>query len=197
MDQEQKIAGYWRWFLKHETQLFMAGMGAVKLFKQLIDQLRQLHPSLVVDMSQPQAGKRELILSAEGDQSAFPLIMRLSDLAPPLKHWQIIPFRPKRLQHLTIQLEHLTIQSQDVFFTFKKIKNQPKLLITLYFFALDQDLKLYRQAGRLLVEHLLGEYNAATKVELDAIKTVDEGQHLKLLPLFRLADELDRAIGDN
>ncbi len=86
---------FWDWFLEEE-QDFYYDTNREELFSTLSRKLKAIHPSLSFQFSQVQdGGKKEFIITANGDIEAFSYVTNLVERAPNASRWQFIAFKPR------------------------------------------------------------------------------------------------------
>ncbi|MEL6134160.1 MAG: hypothetical protein AAFR59_12425, partial [Bacteroidota bacterium] len=111
---------FWDWFIQNQDTYLQVEAHDLDKMDLLANQLKQVHENLTFDLSEVDAhGRRDLIVSADGLQTAFPAIMQLVEAAPLLSHWNIIPFRqPHPVDSFQINIGDATLHSGNVKFSF-------------------------------------------------------------------------------
>src|SRR5437762_517391 len=101
-------AGFWKWFVDHEAELFDFDPNQELERKDLFDRLAlELHKSnrdLTFEFG-PKGAPREFVISAAGMKNAFPAVIRLTRAAPKLERWRVMAFRPRRTPINIVEIE--------------------------------------------------------------------------------------------
>ncbi len=82
---------FWKWFTKTDR----LGTDGRALVNQVGRRLKDMHPSLTLEVSVGQA-PRHLIISADGIREAANFVDAIVDAAPPMPGWNITRFCPRR-----------------------------------------------------------------------------------------------------
>ena len=66
---------FWQWFKKNESRLFSFEANREAIFDELSEQMRRVNRDLVFEFSPVRpTGKREFVISADGNKAAFPAV---------------------------------------------------------------------------------------------------------------------------
>lgn len=188
---------FWSWFEHSQDQyLDLETADMDEKFSIMGAKIREVHDDLTFAISpMDKEGKRELIISADGIQDAFPSVIKLVHLAPHLPGWEVKPFRPKvEMDEYHIDLGHRIIKAEEIRFEFQIIEG--RLELHLYIKDYHPEAEDILIASQILLDSLLGEYDAATKIqflafhELSEIENPDQLPQLELLPM--LVDDLSK-----
>lgn len=178
---------FWSWF-EHSQDKYMNLETAdmEEKFSIMSEKIREVHEDLTFAISPQDAeGKRELIISADGVQTAFPWVIKLVRKAPVLPQWQIKPFRPKvEMDEYHIDLGHRIIKAEEIRFEFQIIEG--RLELHLYIEGYHPEAEDILIASQILLDSLLGEYDAATKIQFLAFHELGECPNPDLLPRLEL-----------
>lgn len=192
---KQQINRFWRWFAEREGELVELYDNRAELMVEILRQLKKVDPGLMVDFGLPEGEKRELIISAQGKKDLFPMVVRLVEAVPELDSWVVKAFRPRRQESMKVVYMGALAWSTDVFFDYR-VNRKGVMELQVYFLEgveVDDRLKAIAWA---LVENLLGEYDAAMKVKLVKVGTVNEAKDREgLLPIVRLPRVFDEVVG--
>lgn len=181
--------GFWEWFASNEDRIFNFENDQDTIFSELTARLRSIHPSLTFEISRIEDGKREFVLSADGDRRAFPFVESTYSKAPVLDRWTFVKFRPRIGTGLVIEFEGGFKLSPDDL-KFALAKHEGKIAIGI--FAKDyseNEHDNFLRAVFVLLDTALGEYDMETKVGFIDLKSWNdldeldiEGQQFTSLP---------------
>lgn len=193
---EQAIARFWNWVAAHEAQLFAVEYGHSPLLDEFLETLRAVDADLTFEFGPVCDGKRELVLSADGHQRAFPSVMRLCAEQPVLSKLDIIPFRPRQPVAFDIELQGLRVSADRVHYHLCEDTEPGKIGVLLFIEGYeDERRREFCQIGFLFLDHALGEYDVEMSVGFIDIQGFDsphyEGSH-PLVELPRHFDQLRR-----
>lgn len=87
---------FWIWFQNNDAALFDFETDQEKVFDRLAREMHKVNPDLTFEFGPKKNGQREFVISADGIKAAFPAVEALCSAAPPLPHWKVIKFRPRR-----------------------------------------------------------------------------------------------------
>ena len=77
-------ARFWKWFVANADRLFHFELDQERVFDALRAQLHRVATGLTFEIGQIDDGKREFVISADGDRVLFPYVERLVAAAPSL-----------------------------------------------------------------------------------------------------------------
>lgn len=166
---------FWEWFTTIEEDLFHHVEEDPETYASEIHfQLTTVHPDIVFDIPfEVENGKRDFIVSADGDASLFPLIEQLCKNAPSYERWNIYNLRPRTNQvDQAIDLDGLYLEYEDIFYSIED--TELPLQLTIYIRGYDNVDNRYIHGYFLLLDTLLGEYDAVTYTETIAIYPYDD-----------------------
>lgn len=184
---------FWIWFVEHEPRLFSLDAGPAAQREGLLDelaaQLQKVHRDLTFELGSS-GPKRELVVSAGGLREAFPAVISLLQAAPPLKRWKLTAFRPRRSPSV-IELGGKRVDPECVRFTL--LDNSHMAGIYLFIPGFDENDPDFKQAGYLLLDEALGEYDVESRLGLvkmlpPEVRTSGERHPIAALP--KLFDQL-------
>jgi hypothetical protein len=93
-DNYQLVDDFWRWFQLHLADLNALHDPEAPLWDVVVAQLKQVDKHLWFELSSPDAGDREFIITAEGNVDAFAITDTLVARAPKIPGWQFIALKP-------------------------------------------------------------------------------------------------------
>lgn len=115
MNTVDPIAEFWRRFARVQAELWTLTSADHPVYDALLEQLQVIHEGLYLEFSTG-PGEPELIVTAEGDSSLFPLVESIVAAAPEMPGWRILALKPKTGFPATTCWEGLTITLADVVF---------------------------------------------------------------------------------
>jgi hypothetical protein len=161
-------AQFWSWFAQNAPRVATIKTGHEPIAGELAAQLNRVDGDLTWEVGVTQEPK-ELVISASGIQSAFPVVKRLVAAAPPISGWKIVAFRPRRKANLVIDFGDYRLDPAKAWF--KASPRRGKLDIQV--FVPDyRDSEAVKQAAFLLLDGLLGEYDVETRIAAIEIQGV-------------------------
>lgn len=189
---KDQVALFWQWFEGSEQAYHNLPEDQLEnLFDQLERKLHKVNKELVFEFSaELVSGKREFIISADGLEEAFPSVIELVDRAPELKGFDIIAFKQPSQEECGISIDGITLTSEQVYFDY--LYNPETELVDLKFFIEDFDPNnmAYDQAVFIMMDSVLGEYDAATKVDSIELQKLREKEGL--YPIMELRKKVFR-----
>lgn len=184
MTSKAAAAQFWQWFAL-QAQAFLP-LPSLEIIDDLVEQLASVDAALFPELSSSGADTaRELLITAHGDQSRFPMIRDLVDQAPDLPGWKIQAFKPPRgFDFQMVDLPGLSLSD----WRFVPLKASPEFAeLGLQLELPEQDrAKLDTETLTRIIEEGVGEVLASCCTHLQIISTPTPGA----LPLQRLAETL-------
>lgn len=181
-----KYNEFWKWFVSIEEVLYKNIEVKADYYVPLIqEKLELIHEDLAFEISEIlENQKREFILSADGIYQAFDAVIDLYETRPQMNRFDIVKFRQKEgvLQH-SIELDGLTLSYDDIFFTYDVSED---VVLNVYIKGYDTKDNRYVHLYFLLLDSLLGEYGAVTKIDKTNVHPYTKNE--SLLPFIELLD---------
>lgn len=198
---ETQIGIFWGWVRVHESQILDFAANPRKHGETLAHLHQLLHriaPGLVCDVGVSVANKRQLIISAEGDQSLFPNVVRVVSRAPnDLDHFEVLAFRPATAGHAALVLNEMRLATDQIM---GRVQRLPTGGVNIEAFVqgYTPDDDRYDLMVRLLLMHVLGEYKAVTIVKrLTVHPWPKPHEAIGLIPWIRLNRTVAEIVGEN
>lgn len=166
---------FWEWFEAQEQYIFDELENHPDDIAEVIAQnLERIHPDLVFDIPfDITDGKREIVISADGDKNLFSVVQEFVKTAKEYERWKIVGLRPRTNQlDQAIDIDGLYLEYEDIFFVLKH-KSLP-LDVDVYIKGYTTDDNRYVHGFFLLLDTLVGEYNAVTCFEHTIIYSYEE-----------------------
>jgi len=186
------ILFFWEWFSKNEKYIFEElEANADNIAFLIAEQLKLVHPDLVFEISfEKENNKMTFVVSADGDIALFPLVIELCGNAPDYARWSVVPFRPRLHQkNQVIDVDGIKLDYDDVYFTYST--EEDYLNLDIYIKGYDQEDNRYIHTYFILLDSLIGEFDAVTKIGQTTVFTfVEEDSLLNIRELIQIIDFL-------
>lgn len=156
---------FWQWFRSNSYSLAQVRTCQEPVANQLVKQLNKVHKGLTFLFGPVVDGRKEFIISADGDRKLFPNVQELVKAAPDIPGWKIIAFRPpvQYISEFTLTFGSMEFGADDVWFSSQRSGSMFELDLFLRIPAgIDKD--TISQAAFILLDHAVGEYNVETKI---------------------------------
>ncbi len=181
---------FWSWFTSNEARLFAVEVDRDAVFAELDRQMTVVHTSLTFEFGPVRDGRREFVLSADGDRAAFPAVEALHGAAPRLDRWEWVKFRPRRSPINDVELAGVAVRAEDV--RYLLAKDGERTGIVLFFDAdFEAQSSTYGRIAFLLLDEALGEYTMETQVGFVDRQTRASKYHAQSMPLRELPEDFD------
>jgi hypothetical protein len=193
-----KAEEFWRWFVRHQAEMFDFESDQERIFDELSEELQKLDPGLTFEFGpkdSPREGIREFVVSADGIKRTFPAVEALVAAAPALERWQVTAFRPRR-EPCVVELGDKRVDPEDV--QFSLLDNGKMVGIYLFIPGFRDDDDDLKRIGYLLLDSSLGEYDVETRVgpvNMLPRETPTDGDRYPLAQLPALFDRLVARLG--
>ena len=154
---------FWKWFIansSHYTHLSEAPDMENRL-DEFQQQLHKIDERLAFEFLGNPTDHSELIISADGDSEAFPVVQSLVDAAPQIDGWQIIAFRQRGDTECAIKMGDVDLGPEQMWFRLEA--DGDKVGLNLYFGGIELNDEV-AGAAFILLDNALGEYDMETKV---------------------------------
>ena len=184
---------FWVWVTANVDALKGVKTGHEPTTEALSAELTKVQPGLVFELG---VGREpfELIISADGELTLFPVVKRLVAAAPAIPGAKIIAFRPRKaVEQFAMDFEGRRLSGADLSFRALPDTARPgRVAIELYVDGWDDaKAKGLRNAAFLLLEAAVGEFDLETKVGAIEILPLPEKPKAPLKPLADLPATLD------
>lgn len=152
-------------------------------------------PDLTFEFGPLEDGQREFVISAGGIKRGFDAVQRLAAAAPRLSRWRVIAFRPRRPVRNVVEFGGIRVDPAKVEYSLLSSKTAVGLHLFIPGFA-EGDTR-YGQAGYLLLDEALGEYDVEMKlglIKMFATEAETGGPRYPLAELPGHFDEVHRRL---
>lgn len=191
--QHAKIAKFWDWFLKNEPLLYYGTehpSNRIDIIEKISLRLKDLNKYLVFELSPIKEGEyKELIISADGIKEAFSTVLQVVKYAPKHKNWRFTAFRPRmESDDLSISTGLIDFSYNDLFFRY---------VLTDKEFGVELNIRNFKytdwekNALFVLLDSLVGEYDAVTEIDWLEWVVLDEQEEEALFPFVELRKLVD------
>ena len=164
---KNKVEAFWEWFKENEHSYFgLNEENQEQLFALLHRKLQKVNKHLVFEFSvEPQRGKREFTISADGMLDAFDAVFDLHEAAPEFEFFEVIAFRQPSEEEFSVQFGSRQLTWDDVHYTALQDVEHEEVSLTLYVKGMTKDNEEdIMQAVFLLLDSVIGEYNMGVHV---------------------------------
>jgi len=184
---------FWKWFQNNEILIYNFENDREHIFDKLNSELEKVNKGLTFEFGPiKEDDTREFIISADGIQKVFPAVERLFNKRPELTHWKVIKFRPRRYPLSDITINNTTVKADEVNYILFDDQDPDKVGIMLFFKDYYKDEKdTLGQAGYLLLDEALGEYDVETRVGAIIFESRDSRYYAQSHPLIELAEDFN------
>ena len=182
---------FWNWFQQNEERLFMGGSDSAAAYEALGTELKKVDESLTYEFGPLiRDGKKEFVISADGNKRAFPAVEDLYAKAPPLPRWTWTKFRQRRENISDMQFGGRFVRAGDV--NYLMFQDNDKVGLMLFFDGYDGSEEVtFGQIGYLMLDEALGEYAVETKVGLIEFQPRTSEFYSQSSPLKNLPAQFD------
>jgi len=170
---------FWEWFSQNEEYIYEELETNTDNIAFLIaEQLKVVHSDLVFEISfEKEDNKMTFVISADGDIALFPLVIELCGKAPTYERWNIVAFRPRlKQQNQVIEIDGIKLDYDDVYFTYST--EDDFINLDIYIKGYDQEDNRYIHTYFILLDSLIGEFDAVTKIGLTTVFSYIEDEVL-------------------
>jgi hypothetical protein len=171
---------FWTWFeMNHEYINNELDKNPDDIALLIREQLDEENPNIHFDIPfKKHNNKRQFILSADGIQEYFTDVIRLYENHPHIEGWEFILFRPRTYQiDQVIDMDGLQLSYEDIFF--KDFYHNDQLYVDVYIKGYQEQDHRYVHAYFILLDTLIGEFDAVTYITQTRVYPYTESQGLK------------------
>lgn len=178
---------FWEWFLDNEEVIFNnIEQDTDKIVCDINERIKLVNNELEFEITlEVEDGKRNLIISADGVESIFNDVISFCEEAPDLRYWRVTSFRPRLNQkNQIIDMDGICLDYNDVYFQYSS--NDDTIDINIYISGYDNDDNRYIHIYFLLLDSLIGEYDAVKMIKNTTIYPLEDSLMENLLPFRNL-----------
>jgi len=122
------ISGFWTWFRASDAKLKAMSNADHPFWDTALSQLKGVHQGLWFEMSDEVRGRREFVITAEGDQKLFPLVDAMVAAAPTMGAWVFVALKPAMGFDFTHRYEDVLYDPKTMWFLPLGVKDRPDYL---------------------------------------------------------------------
>ena len=190
--EKDPISNFWNWFVNNKTKLEnINDNNRDELLDAVLEQLHKINDGLSVEISNEFEGIRDIVISAEGDKSNFPIVTKIVSAAPQIQGWTITAFRQPVGIDFTLEYKNLKFTPSEMFFS--PLVREESLDLIIYAKGIKgQDSNTVAHYGLITMDNVLGEYDCVTKVRYYDFHDLDDKvDKSSLLPLTQVRSFVD------
>lgn len=117
MPGDAAINSFWAWFVANSDRFRTMETPAKEgLLDEIVEKLHTIDDRLYFEVSEPQEGGNELVITAEGDRELFPLVDKMVALAPRLKGWKFTALRPAMGFGFAVEYSGVKLDPDELWF---------------------------------------------------------------------------------
>lgn len=190
-EKSAKAEKFWEWFVEDQEAFFKLdpedGAEVSRLFDLLSEKLEPFNPEILFEFSgEAVEGKREFILTADGDTDHFADVLYLYKYAPEIPNWIIIPFKQPSDGEFSIDYNGIPMAWEDIYFSHSL--NEDGVDLKLYMKGFEGENHYYGIAY-LFLDSYLGEFDAAMFISaLEILPLPEKKKRKKLQPFIELKE---------
>ncbi len=188
---QEDIKDFWDLYSKTEKQIldsFNEGdKYQNKYIADLDDKIREIDPSLSVEIKPNTDKDRVLTITANGIPELFPVVIKIAKAAPKDRLWKIEALKQRVELPIIIDYKGTILDSKTVEFTYKK-SDDGRLELTVYYPLVTDD-NLY--ITYIFLDGIIGEYDTARYIKNIEFATKKNRAYR---PLENLRNVLDNEI---
>lgn len=167
MPDDSAISRFWAWFRENEAKLWAMPNADDPFWDTALGQLQLVDKGLRFEMSDPQGGRRDFVITAEGDRRLFPLVDSMVAAAPSLRRWTFTPLKPAMGFDFTHRYEDVLYDPKAMWFLpLERAERPPDLGLRIGIPSLRElDRDAAEFAVTIILETGLGERERAADVQ--------------------------------
>lgn len=179
-------------FQQHAADLALAESADSPIYDVLLEKLHQIDTGLYLELSMDTEAC-ELVITAEGDRSLFPLVHEIVAAAPKVERWTIRALKPKLGFPATVSWNDLELSIDDIMFEPLEIQGSDELGLRPLVPGIEaQDVENAHNAVLRAMDHGLGEERLAEAVEYTELLPLRAGEASDGWPLVELESFIRR-----
>jgi hypothetical protein len=170
------IQDFWRWLQAHRADLDVLTDSDASFWDLALTELKRLDKHLWFELSKPDGGNREFIVTAEGHTEIFSLVDALVAHAPLISGWDFIALKPPMGFDFVTHYEGIQFDPSAMSFLPLENKSDPLKLglrIGVPNFVLDVQ-RLASSAVLVILDTALGERAAALDVDYVEVSSLPD-----------------------
>jgi len=150
--------------------------------------LSSYNPNLAFEISQPNNGVREFVISAEGVLDEFQSVIDLYEAKPELEGWDIIAFRPRMSLDYSVDFGGLELNPEDLWIYWREEEGNFDLIVYFPNYS-EEERNTFVEAAYILLDMAIGEYYVAAGIRyIDHQQLPENPEANGLLPFKTLPE---------
>lgn len=183
---------FWRWFIKHADKFYRdLEKDQISIVEEIIENIEKVNPEISFEISSicPNTKKRELVISASGEDKNIPQVLKLTQAFPKdkLPLWHIVAFI-QRKENCNLRMGDVEVGPDNVFF--EPELNKDRLNIKVYVNNFDHTNPNYRVVWQLL-HYVAGELEVMNYISRIEISKLENKTYSNLMPIMKLREIMD------
>jgi hypothetical protein len=197
-DHLETISEFWRLFQEHEAELASISTAEHPVYDLILEQLQRIDPGLYFEFA-TNTPTNELIISAEGKQSLFPVVECVVRNAPDIEGWLVFALKPKLGLPVSATWEDFSVRIADVVFEPLERPGSDDLGLRMLVVGLrPEDVDKAHSALLRALDHGLGERAFAESVQFTEVVPLPQGtsprDHIPLTDLEKFIEWRNRKL---
>ena len=190
---------FWQWFEVNNTKyLFLNDIDEEvkkQILEELLAELHKYNDKLFFEIGHhPDRSEQEFVITANGDVNYFDKVEELVAVAPVLKDWEILAFKPAMGFEFSIDYNGLNFDPAEAWFQPLELESRPlDLGIRLCYPHYDESKRDdFFNASFLILDAGLGEKITSLDIKyLDVDKLPEDPEAEGMLPLKQLSEYIE------
>ena len=172
MNASSAQSDFWTWFKEKESEFPATAEFGASYGKELSRRLALVHPGLVYEISVPENGPKELVISADGLRNLIPHVRNLVGAAPAVEGWTFTAFRPRMKDYAKFKLRFGGREfDPGKLWCYSRVQGGRFDLIVYHPAYSDEARNLIMNGTYILLDMALGEFDVMT-----GIRSIDHQQ---------------------
>jgi len=175
-EHHEAVQEFWRWYQSRRAEFDALTGPAAPFWDVALGHMKLLDEHLWFELSTPDGGAREFIITAEGHVETFPLVDAIVALAPKITGWHFIALKPPMGFDFTTTYEGIRFDPRGMWFLPLESSSRPHdlgLRVGVPNFTKD----IERQASNavaVILDTAMGERTAALDIQHLEVSTLPE-----------------------
>jgi len=193
LTEDEKAERFWSWFQKSQNRfLFLSdidGEEKENLLDEFLTEIHKFNENVYFEIGGHKDDEKvELIISAEGDIDYFPVVEKLTELAPNFKNWKVIAFKPAMGTGFSLDYRDKKFDPEKIIFIPLNSKSNPESvgLNVCYPDFEESEEEIFVNGTYLILDTILGE--KSTTMDIDYLKVIKTPENIADYNFGHLSD---------
>ena len=190
------IKNFWQWFeANNKAYLFLAEVDEDKkeeMLDAVLTHLQACSDKLFFQIGGFEDGDQELVITAEGDISSFPLVESIIAAAPVIPGWQFVSFIQPSEEDFAMDYDGVQLSSEDLLFLpleHEEIDNNIGIYVCVPNYDVLKKHEWLEQAVYQIIDKIVGEKSFALDIDYIGIgEKTDDAEDDEYMELYELPD---------